>query len=592
MITSEEDNCHVLVTAERDSAVHGIDALASDRDLLAIFVATRARWAVGVLVQRHGPMVAGVIRRLLHQQSDAEDAFQATFLILLQSASKIQKQASLAAWLYGVAYRTACRVRKRSTQQRVVAMLDLHIEPIQIDNPLEKIANESQLELLDRELHRLRPRLKESLIEHHLLGFTAPQIAERLNISVSAVEGRLRRGRALLRESLARRGISFSVVVAVASAYQQHCVAAVARSWTGNLLQSDLFSQSVSSTTLPSTDSSLLPLIQGELAMKSVFIKGASLVIAVTCLTLAISTIPLYSSSTGKAGNSMFSIANETAEDDFSLNTVAIIAKDKSTDSFGDKSTTVDSRSSIAEIEFKKDPPWDGRRTVLAQGMGGMGGGDAVDGKKGNETLTPRKTIPFKKPTGSPPNWITEGGTWAQEQDKIHDRIRSVLRKKVKPDFNNMPLRVVLESWAAELQLPILIDTIALEGAGGVTPEDPVTLTGVPEISLRSALRLVLEPLELTYVIEDEVMKITTKDQGSARIRRMYDLAYLFPSDERVTELFGVIQTTVPANWDVNGGEDSFSMIGSILVVNCPEDAQIAIEGLLSDLSRMNKENF
>jgi len=144
-----------------------LDEVADDSELLAIFIETKSQTAADAIVRRHSPMVAGVIRRMIQNPSDAEDAFQATFLILLQSARKIQKHASLSAWLYGVAYRTACRVRKRAKQVRVIGLNDPAMEPSKMDNPLEKIAMESQLELLDRELNNLQPQLRETLIEHH-----------------------------------------------------------------------------------------------------------------------------------------------------------------------------------------------------------------------------------------------------------------------------------------------------------------------------------------------------------------------------------------------------------------------------------------
>ena len=188
MTSNSAENLKTSAAAESNLSFGAFNELASDSELLAIFIETRSRDVAEQLVQRHGPMVAGVVRRMLRHSSDAEDAFQATFLIFFQSATKIQKQASLSAWLYGVAYRTAYRVRQRSKQRRPIVHHEAVCDPLQIEDPIEKIANESQLELLDRELNRLEPSLKEMLVEHHLLGFSAPQIAERLNLSVSAVE--------------------------------------------------------------------------------------------------------------------------------------------------------------------------------------------------------------------------------------------------------------------------------------------------------------------------------------------------------------------------------------------------------------------
>src|SRR2546428_12127472 len=81
----------------------------NDGELLDRFCAAREEAAFGLLVQRHGPMVLAVCRRILHNLHDAEDAFQATFLVLVRKASSIRKRGSLGSWLHGVARRIALR---------------------------------------------------------------------------------------------------------------------------------------------------------------------------------------------------------------------------------------------------------------------------------------------------------------------------------------------------------------------------------------------------------------------------------------------------------------------------------------------------
>src|SRR2546425_12330454 len=90
----------------------------ADDDLLKLYLQQREEAAFEALVRRHGPMVIGVGRRVLHNSHDAEDAFQATFLVLVRRASSIVPRDMVGHWLYGVAYRTALKARALSAQRR------------------------------------------------------------------------------------------------------------------------------------------------------------------------------------------------------------------------------------------------------------------------------------------------------------------------------------------------------------------------------------------------------------------------------------------------------------------------------------------
>src|SRR5437868_4165925 len=94
------------------------DAALTDGQLLASYVRSREEAAFAALVRRHGPMVWGVCRRILPSHQDAEDAFQATFLVLVRKAASIQQKDKVANWLYGVAHQTALKARATTARRR------------------------------------------------------------------------------------------------------------------------------------------------------------------------------------------------------------------------------------------------------------------------------------------------------------------------------------------------------------------------------------------------------------------------------------------------------------------------------------------
>ncbi len=236
--------------------------LQSDAELLDLYVLGNQKQALITLLNRFTPMITGVIRRVVSHSQDAEDAYQATCVILMQSAKKIRSRASIAAWLYGVAYRTACRVRAKSRRQ-ATGLDDLELgEPHTGHDPIEQIVRQIELSNLDRELQSLPANYRDPLIEHYILGYTAREIAERMELSSSAVEGRLRRGRHMLRERLAQRGASLSVCVAGVAWMRTHAQTATAgRELADQFVESTAFRAFES---LSVNDPYLFQLVAGE----------------------------------------------------------------------------------------------------------------------------------------------------------------------------------------------------------------------------------------------------------------------------------------------------------------------------------------
>src|SRR5262249_6174340 len=152
-----------------------------DGQLLQRYVHSQDETAFAALVTRHGPLVLGVCRRVLRHQQDTEDAFQATFVVLARKARSICKQASLASWLFKVAYRIALRARAATAgrrlreQQAVVARLgDRPAAP----SPLGEVVLAELRRVLDEEVQRLPEKYRTPILLCYLEGQTNEKAAE------------------------------------------------------------------------------------------------------------------------------------------------------------------------------------------------------------------------------------------------------------------------------------------------------------------------------------------------------------------------------------------------------------------------------
>jgi RNA polymerase sigma factor (sigma-70 family) len=180
---------------------------ASDSELLDCFVKERDSAAFRNLVVRHGPTVLQVCRGVLHDPHEAEDAFQATFLVLVRKAPTIQDPELLGGWLRGVAYRTAVRARCQSARRRVIERTRVDFSPTAHFH--DELSPELRQTIRD-ELDRLPDSYRQPLTLCYMEGLTHHEAASRLGWPVGTVKVRLVRGRRLLRERLDRRGATLS----------------------------------------------------------------------------------------------------------------------------------------------------------------------------------------------------------------------------------------------------------------------------------------------------------------------------------------------------------------------------------------------
>jgi len=184
-----------------------LSGVVTDAQLLERFLQERDEAAFELLMWRHGPMVFGVCRRVLHHQQDAEDAFQATFLTLARKAGSIGKRESLGGWLYMVAYRIALRARSRGTRRgHMEKPLDeLPIDPRSSD-PADVTAWRELRRLLDVELSQVPEKYRTAFILCHLEGKTCEEAAEHLGCPRGTIQSRVGRARERLRKRLTLRG--------------------------------------------------------------------------------------------------------------------------------------------------------------------------------------------------------------------------------------------------------------------------------------------------------------------------------------------------------------------------------------------------
>jgi RNA polymerase sigma factor (sigma-70 family) len=192
----------------RDGALGDV----SDEQLVEQFVngqGEAGESAFEVLLERHGPMVLRICRTILRDGHDAEDAFQATFLVLARQARSIRDPASLASWLHGVARRVACHTRstecrRRRHEQKAASLA----EACMIEPRLDELA-----EVVHTEIASLPERYRAAVVLCDIEGLTEGQAARRLSRPVGTIRSQLSRGRQHLRRRLIHRGLTPAIAL-------------------------------------------------------------------------------------------------------------------------------------------------------------------------------------------------------------------------------------------------------------------------------------------------------------------------------------------------------------------------------------------
>ena len=556
----------VLVPPPETMEPESFWAQAPDDELVAVFVRSRSRDAMETLVRRHGPMVGNLIGRMLSKNEDREEAFQATFVVLLKSASRIRKRASLGSFLYGVAFRIAKRVRQRRSDEfrKNVAdgnTLTSHVSD-EDPGPFELLAQRLQLEALDEELQRLPESMRAAIVAHYYSGRSVPQIADGMQLSISAVEGRIKRGKQLLRNRLAIRGVSLSATFAAIAQIPSPVSAEMIDHWCHEIIASGTSFESPGANTNLSAPS-FQQLLQGELSMQLTHRASWILWTCGICALAAVGLGILPSANDGSSLSSHLAIGSASG-------------------------TELETEVNMQTASVPAQPP--GQTQQETQAEPGATNGPGTTNSPAKETVDSKEAaqpvVVWTQPTELP-SWL-EGGV---AEDSKADMIRDALREVVdEVSFNQMPLSGVIAELGKKLEFDLKLDEKSLEEES-LTPDEPITLE-LKSISLRNALYHVLEPLQLEYEIDHDVLVIRSKQSIKNQLRT-YDLSLILPDNSTVPQLVQVIEQSIaPDAWQVAGGNSTCDVFGSLLVVTAADSIHEQIEELLRLLSKQSKEHI
>lgn len=238
----------------------------TDGELLERFVSGPAGWsesAFTILVERHGPLVWGVCRRILNDSHAASDAFQATFIVLVRRAARIRVDDSLGRWLYGVSRRIAHRAKRTAARRsaREVQGVERLMAPA-VSDDLERA---ELLARIDEEIGRLPERYRAVVVLCDLKGLRHEDAADQLGCSVGTVGSRLARGREQLRARLARRGLAPSAGLVAATLAADASAAPMPAQLAQATVQSAVQIAINPSTYAKVVAASVAPLVEGAL---------------------------------------------------------------------------------------------------------------------------------------------------------------------------------------------------------------------------------------------------------------------------------------------------------------------------------------
>jgi RNA polymerase sigma factor (sigma-70 family) len=235
--TSHSSILHYLRRVLGNPAAAGV----SDADLLRRYVEQRDEAAFELLLWQHAAMVLHVCRQVLGNEQAAEDAFQATFLVLVRKANSISRREALGSWLYRVAHRIAL---KALAEMRKRTSVEGELEDRELPAPGDSSEDGEQRRIVTEEVHHLPAKYRAAIIAYYFEAKTLEEAAQQLGWPRGTVASRLSRGRELLRRRLIRRGISLTAATLATASPVQTSTAALTPLVTSTLQTTRLFAAS------------------------------------------------------------------------------------------------------------------------------------------------------------------------------------------------------------------------------------------------------------------------------------------------------------------------------------------------------------
>jgi RNA polymerase sigma factor (sigma-70 family) len=272
---------HPLLRYLRRLAAMPTGSPASDAELLERFVNHHDEVSFTRLLARHGPMIWSVCRRILPDVHGAEDAFQATILVLLRKAGAVGRHEHLANWLYGVAFRVALDARAKAARRR-------HREQVMPEVPATEFAKATPCQdinaLIDEEVHRLPAPYRTPILLCYYQCKTNAEAAVELGCAEGTVFSRLARARDCLRKRLKRRGLALATGSLALTLAGQACVASVPPA----VLQATLLTALCTATVAAAAAGAISPPVAAlaEGVLKSMFLTKLKTALALVAMVL------------------------------------------------------------------------------------------------------------------------------------------------------------------------------------------------------------------------------------------------------------------------------------------------------------------